>query len=85
MRCLTLWNGKRPTASFSIVAVFVLWLWVMAVLPALAFFNVAWGEGPSTNWGTCELGVPMHECPGDCPPNPLPPVYCEGAWTPDPG
>lgn len=69
MRCLTLWNGKRPTASFSIVAVFVLWLWVVAILPALAFFNVAWGEKGYDL--TCpQEPMSIHYCApgnGDCP------------------
>jgi hypothetical protein len=66
MRSFTLWNGKRPTASCTIVAVFILWLWVMAVLPALAFFNVAWGEKSYDL--TCPA-EPMfvHYCPGECP------------------
>jgi len=77
-------HRRRPTAAFTIGAFFILWLWVMAILPTWAFFNVAWGEGPSTQWGTCEAGVAMHDCGTDCPPDPLPPAYCEGYWTPDP-
>jgi hypothetical protein len=61
---------RRPTASVVIIAVFILYLWVMAILPGAAFFNFAWGERypsgecppePYDHW----CGYPGYDCPED--------------------